>query len=789
MPLAEIILVPHSHTDLGFTHDQPVVDQLHRRFLDHALDLCEAHADAPPGECFHWTIEVCGMLEPWLRHATAADRERLRSLEARGLIELGALPFHLTPLADATDLREAFGLVRRLREEHGLHPDHAVSSDVNGQNWPLVDVLLDHGVRGFSSAINTHFGRAPFARPNLFLWQAPSGRTLPAFNGFPYGIPGKLGLADTTPDSFAQKWLPRLEARLEAVGWTLPVIMLQCVNPFGDNAGPDPAPLHFARAWNAAGRTPRLTLGTPRTWWERVRQLSPGLPVVRGDWTDFWNFGCLSAARDLAAHRRARVSLRQADALTAQLAGLSRPAPRSHVEFREAAWAAHTRWQEHTWTADCGAEAPLAEDVAAQSAHKTALCYTSRSLGLLLRRDALIALADCVPQNSPDDLLLVNPVPWPRVIAGLVNPGVGHPRGLPGDPLAGAHFQDRKNDLDPLDLSDVPEMPWKQYPEQALLPVEVPACTAIRVPRSRLADQRAVIELPPDAPLENDWFHLVPDFEHGGVVSVVDRRTGREWVDASSPWRLHHWVCERLAPASPGSADAAIWPRDRIFHMDWAADAIEIPSGWNTDWPALRSGPDALTEHRVVRSPLGLHLVQWFRIGGRDRVLRQEVFMPDYADWIECRSRWLMEPDPYPQAHYLVFPFALTDATARVDLGGAVMRPGEDQLPGCCHDYFTAQGWVDLSASDAGVTVAVPENPMVQFGDFSFGLARPRFEQGSATVLGWATANYWHCNFPASQPGWVRSRYRLDFHNAFDEARAHRFAAEAAEDRPVLHAG
>jgi hypothetical protein len=35
---------------------------------------------------------------------------------------------------------------------------------------------------------------------------------------------------------------------------------------------------------------------TPRTFWERVKDHRAELAVLRGDWTDYWNFGCISAA-------------------------------------------------------------------------------------------------------------------------------------------------------------------------------------------------------------------------------------------------------------------------------------------------------------------------------------------------------------------------------------------------------------------------------------------------------------------------------------------------------------
>ena len=53
-----------------------------------------------------------------------------------------------------------------------------MNCDINGQNWTLADILLDAGIEGFSMAINHHFGGPPHPRPNVFLWQAPSGRVL-----------------------------------------------------------------------------------------------------------------------------------------------------------------------------------------------------------------------------------------------------------------------------------------------------------------------------------------------------------------------------------------------------------------------------------------------------------------------------------------------------------------------------------------------------------------------------------------------------------------------------------
>jgi alpha-mannosidase len=104
-----------------------------------------------------------------------------------------------------------------------------------------------------------------------------------------------------------------------------------------------------------------------------------------------------------------------------------------------------------------------------------------------------------------------------------------------------------------------------------------------------------------------------------------------------------------------------------------------------------------------------------------------------------------------------------------------------------CRDYFTAQGWVDFSNEAFGITIALPENPMVQLGDFHFGHNQSEFTLERAMLLGWVTNNYWETNFRAHQPGRVHARYRLLPHQGgFDEAQAHRFGLETAHAQPLL---
>ena len=129
------------------------------------------------------------------------------------------------------------------------------------------------------------------------------------------------------------------------------------------------------------------------------------LPTYRGDWTDFWNFGSISSAREQATNRNSRTRLRCADAAAAATLGLASPlatlhAARTMALYREEAWKALNLWDEHTWGADLSLRAPESEDTVSQWYHKAHFAYQARSLSLMLQRDALADLSRHVQRGS-----------------------------------------------------------------------------------------------------------------------------------------------------------------------------------------------------------------------------------------------------------------------------------------------------------------------------------------------------------------------------------------------------
>jgi hypothetical protein len=402
----------------------------------------------------------------------------------------------------------------------------------------------------------------------------------------------------------------------------------------------------------------------------------------------------------------------------------------------------------------------------------------ARSLSLLLQRDTLAELARYVPHENPDDMLIFNPLPYEREIYGCIAPALANPRGRMEDSVSSRQHLDRtkQHRWHEEDLA-------QQAPESRLLvpPTRVPPFGYRVVKRSDLLTENPILAQSDSATIENHRFRLTVNREQGGIISLYDDLLNWEWINQEHDFRLNQLVQEQVADSDHPQ------PRHLQYKNPWPVDDVEIPSGWHPDWPVQRMTAHEVVSHRVYETALGFVILQELHLEGVDGNISQRLYLPHHADFIECESSWHMGLTTHPEAFYLLFPFHVPDATVRYDIGGQPVIPGTEQLPGVCRDYFTAQGWVDFSNNRLGMTVALPENPMFQLGDFHFGHYQQTFQLESPTLLGWVTNNYWETNFRAHQPGLVTTRYRLYPHaNGFDEAAAHRAGLDALHDTPLL---
>ncbi len=760
-PIREILLLHHSHLDVGYTHSQPVFWELQDEFLWHALDWLEATADLPDGARPKWTCEASEPVRRWLAKAPAADVARFVALSRQGRIGLAALRWHTTPLANRAGLQRLLEGKQELETLLGTTIPVACQHDVTGVPWPLADVLLDSGVDLLVMAINIHLGRAVRPRPGMFLWRAPSGRVLRVFNGNHYTMFDQLLFAwDDSVARMEQGW-EAFRERLARIGypWDFVFLTTTCSPVMWDNAPPNPFLPDLIRRWNEVHESkglPRIRYATFDDLRERAAMVpDAALPVLRGDWTDYWNFGCAASPVATARNQQAKPLIEAAERLGGNPAALARAKEKIDL------------YDEHT----CGYYDSDHANPQAQTTEtlKQALAHEGHEHAAFSLMDALERLA----QNPPADkgierVLLVNPGPRPLVMRPEL-PADWFAARTPatertyrasrmfhdGRPWSDRFPGSRSRAFGPVPL---PPFSWQVIALDELPPPEATPEFGHRIEVDTTA--RRELNFAPAASHQRRTgrvttpFHILRhDPDSGRIWSLVNRADGRELLAPRDGFDLFSFVRERTDALSEDRR-YAFYQRDldkeKIDEMCWQ------------DWQPVHERATRVTRSTVVEGPGRVSLVRDLQAAGMLH-LSQTITLFAHDPVIRLEVEMELVPDPSPQAIYFAIPLALAAGwQAWFDTAGTVARVDDDQLPGACRNWVTTEMMAVIGDQSGGVALFTPDAPLVQFGGFHF--ARPLDElprPSRPLLLAWPVNNYWDTNFPRVQAGRIRLRYGL----------------------------
>lgn len=802
MPIIrEVLLLHHSHTDVGYTNFQDNVFARHRDYIRRAMDLAEAYADGQPGEQFKWTCETTVIVDDFLRDARPSEIDRLQALHRRGLIGFGGMFANLTPLYSAEMLARTFYVAGRLRRDYGLDIRYALNCDVNGQSWGLVEMLLDCGFEGFAMAINRTMARDPQPRPIGFWWQGPSGRRLLVWHGDYYGSGHHSGIPRApvkTPQGTiwvydleqAQALMKAYIDRLTEKGYPYDFIYYQITSTYmWDNGPPHEELVRFVREWNSRGWQPRMQIITLDQLFDRLRQQPAETLATRvGEWTDWWAQGVGSSAYETALARQGHARLFAVESLAAVLQGTPQP-PVYPTDEDDQAWRSLALYDEHTWGSFDSVTHADSLNARGQWHRKATYAYEGAAVVARLVQQMQADLASRLSKPDADHVIVFNPLPWPRRV----------PLYLPRVPRSGWESALLERDLE---LSS-PQSLAAANVDYGI--VELPACGYVTVPVRYMTEEPAPVRYdgpitpvftPTVAPgltptagvshhgwmLENRFYRLVVDSTTGAIRSLVDKTSGYEWVDMTTPWRLGHYVYEEVL--SPNRrADMQLW---------WTAPAPPDRDR-QPDLALRRWGPDRVLEQRFVAGVGHGRFALRLRAPGTSD-LRVQIVLYDDLPWIDLIYDLNKVAVADPESVYVAFPFNLSHPIPHYEGAAAIVQAEAEQLPNACRDFYAIQSWVDLSDDQRGMTVASPDAPMIHLGGFNNHKYAEHLQMEQPLLVGWPLNNHWCTNFCLSQSGWIRIRYRLLPHESpFDPVAATRFGAEAmvepligpVQDRPA----
>jgi alpha-mannosidase len=717
-----IHLAHHTHTDIGYTDYQESIFREFYRFLLEAMALIDATKRYPEPARMRWTIETSFHLANFERFAHRDEMRRLVSYIRRGAIDATASYLNMTDLPSTEQIVRSFRTVKAFRDRYKLPIRAAMASDINGLPWVYPAALHDLGVHNFCMALNYDSAMTPLNRPQPFWWESPDGRRVLCWHGeqYHYGNHRKL---DAGPDVAAPYVAGYLENLCDERAYPYRNVLMQMSGSMTDSAPPTIHCCNAVREWNRRFANPTLRMATISEWFTAIRrELGDEVPVYRKHWPDYWAHGLGSAAPEIRYARETQHLI-----AAAGLAGAD-----VEAAFDDAALA-----NEHTWGAFNSIWTPYDDFPRRQWQHKRNYFYKARSVADVALTDKLEPIGYAYSRGEPV-VVVHNALPWAR--HGIVE-------------LEGTHRPQDGNRLENMSEPATGKAVryWPQYTKGTRLELQFPLrnvpATGFRVLAVQGGTPKTLdwqAQNGPTNELENRWYRVRISRRTGAIESLYDKSLNKELIATRPDVASGRVIHERLK-----DTDMRNWVNRR--HEDRAALFANAFERYHATAMRLekRSLPGCFQEIGITGRCRGYE------------ALRITIRLHELTKRIDFDYEPTLPEDAYPNAGYVPFAFAGARPRTWFEAPGGAVEPGVDQLPTSCCDYYTVQNFVRVETSMAAITLVPRDTALVEFNDISTFAYRRKLPKFNGVVVAWLHNNYWHTNFPATQPGKQLFRFSL----------------------------
>jgi len=507
----EIIVIFKTHFDLGYTHRVKDLLQYYRTdMIDKALNIMDETKKLPQQQQFAWTAPgwvMAKVLEDWPGQ-TPERRSRLEQAFTSGRFVTHAAPFTVqSQILFPEDFARFYEPSSFVTRKYGLPlPRGAKMTDVPSQTNALATGLANGGVKFMH--IGCNWPAIDVKYPPLFWWEGPDGTRVLTLYSPIYGT--TVGL--TYPKDWSDENDTRVGSNLiPPPNWPYAVWPAIFVTP--DNSGP-PSPKDVQALFDeAAKKMPgvKIRVGRLEDFADAILTTNPQLPVVNKEAPDTWIHGCMSDPGGMKTFRNIHPLIATAEELNTRLGNWNIAVPDVSKDISKA-YENVLLYAEHTWGGSTHIDQYGEEfkklppetykDLEASWEDKTDyICTTEHIIKPMMAHD-LSLLAQNVKQEGKR-YVVYNPLPWSR--SAWVEVGDEHKV---------------------IYAKNIPADGYKTFTEKDLVE-NVSANTTTNT-------------------LENKFFKIAFDPERGIISSLVDKRTGREWVEANAEQGLGQYLNERF---------------------------------------------------------------------------------------------------------------------------------------------------------------------------------------------------------------------------------------------------
>jgi alpha-mannosidase len=737
----QVNFVQHSHTDIGYTRSQTEILAEHLRYIDYALDYCDATDNYPDAAKFRWTCESAWAVDEFLKCRPAEQIQRLKKRVQEGRIEIAAMYFNFDELPEEQALTASLQPLKRFKE-NGLQSKMAMQNDVNGIAWCMNDFYNDLGVKYLNMGTHGHRALICFDKPTLFWWESPSGNRMLAYRAEHY-MTGNFFQIDKGDLSKFEPIMLNYLTSLGEKGYEYDVISIQHSGYSTDNSPPSTIASDLIRKWNELYEWPKIKTATATSFFEEMEAKHAGnFPVYRGAWPDWWTDGFGASAREVAAARKA-----QSD-ITANTGGLAMAEiqgsvlPKNINQRIDLVNNALLFFTEHTVGYSESVREPYHEQTMEQRAIKESYSWESYRRAKMVGEETMGLLQSHISKEAKPSLVVFNSLNWNR--DGLVNVYIDHqivPRNTQ------PRFTDQAGTVYPAQAlshrSDgtywaiwVKDIPAFGYKKLLIEPVE-----------GLLGQTSKTVT----TQMENKWYKIKINSDKGVMTSWFDKELSKELVDPAAQHAMGEFIYERLGNRYQMEQKRLDDFKRFPFDSAWFDSYSEGPV-WNT-----------------------IHLKGKTAAAYEGYDVNIEVRLFNTSKRVDLAYSIVKKPIVDPEGIYIAFPFKLDNGKLFFEVQGGVVEAGKDQIPGSSNDWNTVQNFAALKNSNSQIIIGSPEIPLMQFGGINTGRYKAGALPETTHIYSWPMNNYWVTNFNPDQKGEHQWSYYLTSGSDVSNGEASRF--------------
>jgi hypothetical protein len=254
-------------------------------------------------------------------------------------------------------------------------------------------------------------------------------------------------------------------------------------------------------------------------------------------------------------------------------------------------------------------------------------------------------------------------------------------------------------------------------------------------------DGAALVNIAKGGVIENRYYRVTLDAEHGAVKSIFDKQLNRELVDAASPYRFGAYVYVEGGDDLPANS----LYRYGVAQTAPVLRAAQAGNGRLVSVTQTAQGVVAVLEADAPNTP---HIRTTITLRGDEKRI-------DFAYSLHKDATLRKE------AAYFAFPLAAKQPEFRYETQNGFVDPAKDELAGGSREWYAVNHWAAMTSDGATMAIVPEDAPLAAFGDIVRGAWPAEFHPKSGTIFSWVMSNYWNTNFASSQGG------DFDFHYAF----------------------